>query len=55
VAESILRRGFLGSCYFRAAARVIFRMDARSPERIVQIGLGFWASKTLLGAVVGIK
>jgi hypothetical protein len=26
-------------------------MDAPSPERIMQIGLGFWASKTLLSAV----
>jgi hypothetical protein len=26
-------------------------MEAPSPERIMQIGLGFWASKTLLSAV----
>jgi hypothetical protein len=26
-------------------------MDTPTPERIMQVGLGFWASKTLLSAV----
>jgi hypothetical protein len=30
---------------------MIFRLDEPSPERIMQVGLGFWASETLLSAV----
>jgi hypothetical protein len=42
---------FLDLALFQGAARMIFRMEAPSPEPILQIGLGLWASKTLLSAV----